>query len=90
MIFLEGALPGLVRSASGLRPAAAMFEVPAVRGQAGPVSTAGQLAVLRADQLVVAALAVDSLTPLVIHRVTGPAAVNRKIKQLGAEIEIIV
>ena len=68
-------------SAGGLRPAGAMFEVPAVRGQAGPVSAAGQLAVLRADQLVVAALAVDRLTPLVIHRVTGPAAANREINQ---------
>ena len=76
LIFLDGALPGVVRSAGGVRLASAVFEVPAVRGEAGPVRTAGQLAVLGTDQLVVTALSVDGLTPLIIHRVTGPTALK--------------
>ncbi len=65
-----------MRGAGGVRLAAAVLQVPAVRGQAGTVTAAGQLAVLRTDQLVVAALSVDCLTTLIIHRVTGPATSN--------------
>ena len=76
LIFLDGALPGVVRGAGGVGQPAAVLQVPAVRGQAGSVTAAGQLAVLRTDQLVVAALSVDCLTTLIIHRVTGPATRN--------------
>ena len=71
----------MVRGAGGLRLTSAVFDLPALRGEAGPVRTAGELAVLWTDQLVVAALLVDSLTLLVVHRVTGPIRGLNELKE---------